>query len=174
MTDYAEFPKVMVHPHQRRAETHGVIGTEIRDALGRPIPGMFSQYTGTADQFPPVTVNNEEQEAFHHAQGYRPGGKSAPADFANMQAGPAAAPYIPERYPMWVGDTLVNDAAQEAAARRMLLGDTETPAEASPAPSRPRHTPGGHKAPKKARSPAQMAHAAKLGQMAKERAQKAL
>ena len=113
---FEEYPKVMVHPHARRAETTGVPGTEIIDSLGRNIG--YRQYTGTADYMAPVTVYNADQEGFHRAQGYTLGGAFSAVAFAQMAAAPAAPLREIERYPMWVGDVLVANAREEAAARQ--------------------------------------------------------
>lgn len=119
---FQDYPKAMIHPHARRAASTGVPGTEITDAIGRPLPGQFRAYTGTADFMPPVTVTCAAEEDYHRSLGYETGGKSSAAAFANMTATNGADPIPPvEEYPKWVGDVLVKDAAQEAAARRMLM-----------------------------------------------------
>jgi hypothetical protein len=101
---FAEYPKIMVHPAARRAESRGPIDPT-KSSL-EVIP--------SGDFMPPVTVHNEEQEALHASQGYRLGGSSSAAAFAQMTAAPAGPAYEPERYPMWVGDVLVESAEQEA------------------------------------------------------------
>ena len=105
------YPMVMVHPHARKAESHGVPGTEIRDRAGNVIG--YGSYRGQGDFMPPVTVMNADQAMQHHALGYRPGGTSDVAAFANLTAGAVVQVKAPERYPMWCCGELVNNEAEE-------------------------------------------------------------
>jgi hypothetical protein len=58
-----DFPKTMTHPaHQRGAS----IPIPTVDAAGRTVV----DYQGTPDRFPPVVVNNSDQEEQHRAMGY--------------------------------------------------------------------------------------------------------
>lgn len=113
-----EYPKVMVHPHAVKA-TSGVSGS--MDAI-RP-----------GDRFPPVTVNNADQEAWHRAQGYVAGGKGDAAAFANAHAGPLSD-HVHIEYPKWIGDVLVKSAAEE----RALIGEPVRQTRHKP-------TPGGNR-----------------------------
>lgn len=73
-----EFPKALHHPQFRKGAMKEIKG--IDSVSGKP----FTDYQGEPDMFPPVTVNNEQQEAFHRAKGYLMHGEvpPAPVDYA--------------------------------------------------------------------------------------------
>lgn len=155
---FMDYPKQMVHPHARRASSEGVKGTEITDSMGRPIPGQFREWRGTADFMPPVVATCEDEENYYRSQGYGLGGSSSAAAFANMTARNGSDPIpVIERYPMWLGGVLVNNA-QEEAAQQALMAPVLAAVESSK--ETPRHTPTP--ADKKPRSEKQLANDARL------------
>lgn len=202
------YPKMMVHPHHVRGAAVPVPGTD-------PVSGKnFVDYVGTPDRFPPVEVNNEDQEGEHRAKGYiamgetvqptvfqeypmelrhpgyrpamiasegnpgtsacfppvsvnsraqedeyaakgyaRPGKsdpdashraiaapydptRAPPQEFPKMDASgavhdPHAAPTF-QKYPMYVGQAVVNNEAEERIARQALGLGAEKPNDAAP------------------------------------------
>jgi hypothetical protein len=113
-----EYPKMMSHPAFQPAS----VGTEVTSPAG------FKHHVGgTPVRFPPVLVKNEDDEEYYAAKGYVSQGKSDPAAFARAvaTAAPVNTGYVPQRYPMWAGGVLVNNAEEEAAAlaaRQVQLG----------------------------------------------------
>ncbi len=66
------YPKHLVHPAYRASEIKPVV---------KQVPGTgktITDYHGTPDRYPPVTVNNEDQEARHRAMGYLEFGEAPP------------------------------------------------------------------------------------------------
>jgi hypothetical protein len=115
--EFVEFPKMMTHPAFEPA----------RPAEEVKLPGGSIQFVGgTNIRFPPMLVQNQDQQDYYEAQGYVSQGKSDAAAFARAQTqAPAPANYVPQEYPKWVGGKIVNDAEEEAqalAARREQLG----------------------------------------------------
>lgn len=118
--EFNEYPKLMSHP----AFTLGTAAQEIKH------PGGKLEYVGgTAVRFPPVTVNNPDDEEWYAAKGYVSQGKSDSKAFAQAVAAAAAAKtpngYVPQEYPKWAGGVLCNSAEEEEAAlakRRQQLG----------------------------------------------------
>lgn len=105
---HQEYPKVMTHPQERRGTVKTIEGTD---------PGSgkkFTDFQGTPDMFPPVTVYDPDMEELHRAKGYRPAGNSDPLAFADGQAMPSSG-HVHQEYPKWVGDRIVNSAAEEQA-----------------------------------------------------------
>lgn len=95
-----EYPKIMIHPHAVKAEINpGGIGDAIRPS----------------DRFPPVTVMNADQEAWHRAQGYDAGSAGDAAAFANAHAGPVAD-FTFEEWPCWKDGVLYQTEAEWRAA----------------------------------------------------------
>lgn len=127
---YQEYPKMMVHPHARKAAPNMVA-----DASGRMV--STGEPIQPGDRFPPVTVMNEQQEAWHRSQGYEQGGAGSAAAFANAHAGPVAS-YSFHEYPKWVGHLLFNTKEEHEAHER--VSDTMK-ADATPSPKAKRHTP---------------------------------
>jgi len=106
---HQEFPKWMAHPHAQKS-------VPVKTEPGAPDKGLFSSgYQGTVEKFPPVTVNNEDEEAEYVSKGYAEAGKSNPWAFNDAQATPTPPGYEPVQYPKWVNGTLVNNVAEEAA-----------------------------------------------------------
>lgn len=94
------YPKQMNHPNYRKGRVVAVPGTD--SVSGR----KFIDHQGSPDVFPPVSVNNEQQEALHRATGYIP-------------VGEAVAAGVYQRYPMWMkkkeaSDMLAEDPESEA------------------------------------------------------------
>jgi hypothetical protein len=112
---YEEFPKTMTHPNARKSVPVPVPGTAARDSLGREIPGTGQFVSSGADLYPPVLVHNDDQQAYYEAQGYRSAGSMDAAAFERIAAAPVAPPHAVERFPMWMGDKLVNNEEEEAA-----------------------------------------------------------
>ncbi len=142
MPEYQRFPLWMHHPHEQPAvlsdDYGGPQGT--RPALGYGAPA------GRARRFPPVMVQNAEQEAYHASQGYEPGQSSKAAfEKAPLPSGyqqqeypkivnglvvqdPNAPPPVDPNYPKWVdlpdgSQKLVNNQAEE----RALVGEPPEP-----------------------------------------------
>jgi hypothetical protein len=125
---FSEYPKLMSHP----AFTLGTAAEEVKHPGGR-----IEYVGGTPVRFPPVTVNNPDDEEWYAAQGYVSQGKSDAKAFAQAVASAAAARtpngYVPQEFPKWAGGVLCNNAEEEAAAlakRREQLG--RPPAETAP------------------------------------------
>lgn len=119
-----EYPKHMAHPGYQA----GKVGQEVTSPHG------FKYHIGgEAIRFPPVLVNDADQEAYHAAQGYVSIGKSDPAAFARAveQMAPPALDYKPAEYPKWIGrlNRTVDSAEQEA---ELLAQLDEAPAAAPP------------------------------------------
>jgi hypothetical protein len=102
---YAEYPKVMNHPGYQPAVV-------ARPTLGKPLLPGEEPRSAKAAVFPPVTVNNEDQEGQHAALGY----VSAGGDPSAHEPAPPAD-YEPKEYPKWVGDVIVHSRAEEAALK---------------------------------------------------------
>jgi hypothetical protein len=102
---YQDYPKLMVHPGFQPA----TLGTSADERKGTPAK------IGQPVKFPPVTVNNEQQEEYHAAQGYGPAGKGNPAAFVAAHSSPDT-PYHKQEYPKYVGDIVVNNEDEELAA----------------------------------------------------------
>lgn len=137
MSEHEAYPQFMKHPHYQPARSEQVPGTGRYDARGALIPGTAAYRTVQNEKFPPVLVMNEQQQDLHAAQGYEPAGRSDPKAFAAAVATPIPPNYQAERYPMLVGDKLVNDEAEEAAARSLspvVAAEPETPPATSLAP----------------------------------------
>lgn len=97
------YPLLMKHPNAKVGKPQAERGVDNESGRG------FVDYHSKPDMFPPVTVNNEAQEAEHRAKGYV--GDSEPF--------PDAGDY--QEYPMWMSHkdhepVMVNDGEQEAEA----------------------------------------------------------
>lgn len=86
-----EFPKVMSHPH------------------AQPAVNGYNYGQGKPAKFPPVTVNNEDQQEYYEAKGYRV--RATGDDLSKFQ--PTGYKFVP--YPKWVNGVLVQNAQEEAA-----------------------------------------------------------
>jgi hypothetical protein len=103
---FQKYPMMMRHPGFQAA----TLGTSPDDRKGTP--GQL----GTPLKFPPVTVNNTAQEEYHAAQGYIAAGNGGnPAAFVQAHVAPSFDARHQE-YPKWVGDTVVNNEAEELVA----------------------------------------------------------
>lgn len=104
---FQHYPMMMVHPNFQPA----TLGTSADDRKGAP------GTVGHAMQFPPVTVQNEQQHDYHAAQGYVPGGKSNPAAFVQAHAAPdPARANGHQEFPKFCGEIMVHNADEERAA----------------------------------------------------------
>lgn len=114
MSEFEKYPMLMAHPQYRAATVTPIEGTGVLNNEGIEVR---QDMQGTPERYPPVQVNNEDQEAYHAAMGYRPAGKSDPAAYAQAVAETPVDRVIDE-FPKWVGDVLVNSAEEEAALPR--------------------------------------------------------
>lgn len=89
------YPKTMNHPHYVPAQIE-------RPTLGKPLRDGEEAQPPKAAMFPPVTVNTEDQEHSHRAQGY-------------LEAGETLDEYVPQMYPKWCGNVIVNSEDEELA-----------------------------------------------------------
>lgn len=107
--EFNEYPMMMVHPAFQPAR-NGVSADERR---GLP------EIKGTPVKFPPVTVHDEKQRAYHEAQGYRQSGNSNVEAFFAAHAVPpdASAPQGFAEYPKMV--------RSEALERERVVGSEE-------------------------------------------------
>jgi len=101
----------MAHPQYRPAEVTPIEGTGVLN----PVTGeeVRTDFQGTAERFPPVQVNNEDQEAYHASLGYQPAGKSDPSAYARAIADTPVS-YVPQEYPKWVDGVLCQGPEDEA------------------------------------------------------------
>lgn len=92
---YQEYPKELKHPHYRPAVVSGykrnADGSATNDPPGQPA------------KFPPVVVNNFDQEQDYASRGYLPAGVSDPGAYLRATIG-ADQPgtYHFQEYPKWV------------------------------------------------------------------------
>lgn len=99
--DYQTYPLTMVHPGYTPPKM-------VKDGI--------DTRTVSPERLAPVTVVNEDDQAYYEAQGYKPAGKIDPSAWVRAQANPPPPDYEPAEYPKWVNGRLVQDAAQEAIA----------------------------------------------------------
>lgn len=114
MSKIPGFPKKMVHPLHRKGTTTAVPGVDAQS--GR----KFTDYQGTPDRFPPVSVEHPAQEAQHRMQGY----------ILEGEVPPVGIEY--NRYPMWMkkdkaDDVLVNSKDEEEASIKKGYAAPGTP-----------------------------------------------
>ncbi len=76
MNQPTAYPKTMTHPHHRKGTYKAIPGTGKVQADGTVVN---PDYQGTADRFPPMFVNNADQEDMARAQGYLQHGEAMPA-----------------------------------------------------------------------------------------------
>lgn len=123
---FQEYPKMMVHPHHQPAIPNRIF------PLGyRPQPGE-SETPGQPERLPPVTVNDENQQAMYEARGYFVQGSSG--SVAGSEEQPAHYRY--DEYPKWVrmhdDDVLVQSREEEHALLGYNPPSVVVIAEASP------------------------------------------
>lgn len=112
MSQHVEYPKHMMHPNYYP----GSVGEEVKDRSG------FAHHIGGLPaRFPPVVVRNADDETYYAAKGYVPQGKSDPVAYAAAFA--TSSNYVPQEYPKWVNDKLVQTEEEE----RALLGIVPEP-----------------------------------------------
>jgi hypothetical protein len=114
---YQEYPKQMVHPHFRAAVNSGYRRNADGSATNDP--------PGSPAKFPPVVVNNRDQEQDYASRGYLPAGVSDPAAYLRTTIG-ADAPgvYKFQEFPKWIyrvedgelQSKMVQSEAEEARA----------------------------------------------------------
>ena len=96
-TQYNHYPLRMHHPHYRPA------------VLGK------GDQVGSAQMFPPVTVEDRDAEEYYRSKGYEPATRGDHVAFVEAHT-PVPASFGPiQEYPKWVGDRIVKDADEEAA-----------------------------------------------------------
>lgn len=108
MNEPQEYPKMLRHPAERSA-TVNVTATDPRTGRQTFGPGEPAMY-------PPVLVNDADQEEYQKAQGYETVGTYSPAAFAQAAANPNPVNHKPVEYPKWVDGVLVNSEDEELAA----------------------------------------------------------
>jgi len=106
--EYEDYPLMMTHPSWRPSQV------TITEASGSKVTAF-----GTPDAFPPVTVNNADQEEQHAAMGYVRRGKADPSAWAHLTASAPPVDYVPERFPMWVNGVLCENEDDEAEALKV-------------------------------------------------------
>lgn len=100
---FAQYPKMMVHPNHRNA----VLGHTYRE--------------GSPDVFPPVTVNNEDQEEQYRAKGYiSQGGNADPGH-------PEPRGYEFREYPKFVNGVIVKSATEEQRLAGAAANEADAP-----------------------------------------------
>jgi hypothetical protein len=127
VTRHVEYPKHMIHPGYQPASK----GVEIKSPHG------FSYWKGgTAQRFPPVLVNDENQEEFYVSQGYQSIGKSDARAFlaAVNVAEPIGEAYTASEYPKWIPALNRAVASPEEEADALGLSMSEMAAVAASAP----------------------------------------
>ena len=107
MSEYARYPLVMTHPGHQPAKIRALEGTDLK--------GKFTDYQGTSERLPPITVTSEDQEEYHAAQGYRPAGEPNPAAFEAAITAPIPDDYEVIEYPKWVNGVLFQNKDDEDA-----------------------------------------------------------
>lgn len=133
-TDYAEYPLMMKHPDHESA-----IPDETTPIKGESGAVTFTVIKGKPEKFPDVQVNDPDEEAEWASKGYARPGLADPKAVESSKAAPhnpnhrhqewpkqingriIADPNAPsdfQKYPMMVGDTVVNNEAEEAAERK--------------------------------------------------------
>lgn len=122
MTEHVEYPLTMAHPAFQRSQPLPIPGTEKRNAEGVVIS---QDYQGTPERFPPVTVQDADQEAYYESQGYARAGHSDPSAYASAHAAPAPPSYVPQEYPKWVDGVLV-ESEEDDPLRRGVEETIET------------------------------------------------
>jgi hypothetical protein len=119
---FNDFPKAMSHPQYRPAvisrDTVGPDGKTVKAPPGQPA------------KFPPVYVNNADQEAQYASLGYVPNGVSDPEAYRRAIAGADLPPsHEHQEYPRWVyqahedGDMHVEVDGEYVAVRSHLVND---------------------------------------------------
>lgn len=122
MTEHVEYPLTMAHPAFQRSQPLPIPGTEKRNAEGVVIS---QDYQGTPERFPPVTVQDADQEAYYESQGYARAGHSDPSAYASAHAAPAPPSYVPQEYPKWVNGVLY-EAAEDVPVDKLDDGVIRT------------------------------------------------
>lgn len=102
------YPMFMKHP----GYWPGSVGPEVTDESG-----FKHNAGGLPARFPPVQVENADQEEQYAAKGYVPAGKSDPTAHLRLIASAGSGNYDHQEYPKQVGDRVANSAEEEAAIR---------------------------------------------------------
>jgi hypothetical protein len=97
---FDEYPKWMRHP----AEQAAVVSDDYAQGQNRATTAA----PGKALRFPPVCVQNADQEAYHAAQGYVPSGKSDPSAFLKATISPTPPGYQHHEYPRMLPGGLID------------------------------------------------------------------
>ncbi|GAC1664548.1 MAG: hypothetical protein PVS3B2_00330 [Candidatus Dormibacteraceae bacterium] len=131
---YQRYPMVMNHPNYQPATMHRV---------NNGTPGMKGEawagdMQGTPVKFPPVTVNNEDQEEYHRAQGYvSAAGDEHEFNVARNNLNPTG--YAFQEYPKWIDDgtpegVTVTTPEEEGALRSRMMARSMAALDAQPIP----------------------------------------
>lgn len=97
MSESQRYPLMLHHPNEQPA----VISD---DQARGPMNVGYSAKPGQSRMFPPVTVDNADQEAYHVSRGYEPGPSAMPAAVAALPEN-----YSYQQYPVMVDGVLVQD-----------------------------------------------------------------
>lgn len=112
MSDFREFPKMMVHPAHEPAVLSTIFPLGYKPREGE------RENPGRPERFPPITVNDANQQEMYEARGYRVQGESSAEAFDEAKSGKPAH-YAYDEYPKWLrihdDDVLVKSQAEEHA-----------------------------------------------------------
>lgn len=120
----SEYPKAMSHPQFRAAilskDEIGPNGQIIKAAPGKPA------------QFPPVYVNNVDQEQMYAARGYVPNGNYDPEAYKSQMTVAVQGGYVHSEFPKYLytkdenGDMdVLSDQGEYVKVRSILVKDQE-------------------------------------------------
>lgn len=95
MAEYRDYPKYLYHPNAQPAV--------VSDDLMWTGPGLppigWSATPGRAASFPPVQVNNEDQEAYYVSRGYNPGSAGDLKAWESAVVAPKPPGFVQRDYP---------------------------------------------------------------------------
>ena len=127
MSEFQHYPKQMIHPRAQAATTSG----PVRDAQGHIIG---QEPPGKPATFPPVVVNNKDQELDYASRGYVPQGNPDPSAYMKSVLG-ADEPndYKFAEYPKYLYQSVdgkLENKLVKSEAEASKLGDSwhKTPA----------------------------------------------
>lgn len=95
MAQYQPYPKFLYHPNAQPA----VVSDDLHwTGSGLP-PIGWSATPGRAASFPPVQVNNEDQEAYYVSRGYNPGSAGDLKAWESAVVAPKPPGFVQRQYP---------------------------------------------------------------------------
>lgn len=101
---HQEYPRWLHHPGEQPA----ILSDDYAGGQRPPMSG-YQAPGGRPRMFPPVMVNNEDQEAYYVSRGYEPGQSTKAAFIAAQEAAQLPSGYRQQDYPMMVDGRLVQD-----------------------------------------------------------------